>query len=411
MLELLAQFFGTGDWWTRILWFGLIIAFFLFYPKLMIYQLVQKLQQKVKQFEQMSGDAREEMVDMMGEHSDLPQDKLRENFDRIVDMFTVPPEETDPSGVMKKIKQMYDIHDDRYRQFIGEVSDLEGGEKKSFAAATVHSTAVHQIAKVVRHMLELVKETKNLQIGMLLKMQMPFIEKQIKMLKESVSCFAKEEPVGDSIGPLCAASIIGDAEVKEIAEDQIYTEKEIEGRTVFIVKPDGPAAVLGEVYDAVEKITKENDIDKIIPIDAKGKLKGEERGSVVEGIGFAMGGRGKAERHWIEDIAVEQDITIESIGINQDPREDVVRPMKEEIYEAVPEVKEAVERAVKRSPEDSSILVVGVGISVGVGNDGDAVEEAEKVIKKNIEKMKEKRKKEKEEKSLGEKISDWLTPY
>ncbi len=411
MLELLAQFFGNGDWWTRILWFALIISFFMFYPKLMIYQLVQKLKQKVEEFEQLSEDSREELVELLEKRSELSSKELKKNFDRIVDMFTVPPEQTDPSGVMKKIKQMYDIHDERYRQFIGEISDVEEGEKKNFGAATVHATAVQQIAKVVRHMLELVKETKNLQIGMLLKMQMPFIEKQIKMLRESISCLAKEEPVGDSIGPLCAASLIGDAEVEGIAEDQVCAEKEIEGRNVFIIKPDGPEAVLGEVHEAVEKLTEENDIDKIIPIDAKGMMKGEERGSVVEGIGFAMGGRGKAERHWIEDIAVEEDITIESIGINQDPMEDVIRPMKEEIYEAVPEVKEAVKRSVERSPEGSNIIVVGVGISVGVGNDGDAVEEAEEIIKKNIEKMKERRKKKEEEKGLGEKISDWLTPY
>ncbi len=411
MLEILSQFFGNGDWWTRILWFILIICFFLFYPKLMIYQLVQKLQQKVEEFEQMSEDVREELVDMLEDRSEHPREKLRENIDRMVDMFTVPPEQTDPSGVMKKIKQMYDIHDERYRHFVGNISELEGGERKSFAAATVHSTAVNQIAKIVRHMLELVKDTKNLQIGMILKMQMPFIEKQIKMLRESVPCLAKEEPVGDSIGPLCAASLIGDADVEEIAEDHVYAEKEIEGRHVFITKPKGPSAVLGEIYDAIEKITEENDIDKIIPIDAKGKLKGEKRGSVVEGIGFAMGDRGMAERHWIEDIAVEQDITIESVGINQDPMEDVVRPMKKEIYEAVPEVKEAVERAILRTKKGSNVIVVGVGITVGVGNDGDAVEEAEEVIMKNVEKMKEKERKEKENKTLGEKISDWLTPY
>ncbi len=411
MIEVIAQFFGNGDWWTRILWFVLIISFFLFYPKLMIYQLVQKLQIKVQEFEKMSNEAREELVDMLEKKSELPRKKIRENLDRMVDLFTVPPEDTDPAGVMKKIKRMYDIHDKRYRHFIGEISDLEGGERKSFAAATVHATAVQQIAKIVRHLLELVKETKNLQIGMILKMQIPFIEKQIKMLKDSVMCLANEEPVGDSIGPMCAAAIIGDEEVEEIAEDHVCAEKEIEGRHVFITKPDGPSAVLGEIYDAIKKITDENDIDKIIPIDAKGMLKGEERGRVVEGVGFAMGPRGNAERHWIEDIAVEKDINIESIGINQDPMEDVIRPMKKEIYESVPEVKEAVRRAVMRSPEGSNVIVAGIGITVGVGNNGNAVEEAKDVIEKNIEIMEQKKKEEEENKGLGEKISDWLTPY
>lgn len=410
MIEAFFQFFGSGNWWTQVLWFIMFFALIFLYPRLMIYQMIQRLEKDAKKFESMSEDSRSKLIDLVEDKSELPKEKLKENFDRIVDMFTVPPEQTDPSGVMKKIKQMYDIHDKRYRQFIGDISELEGGKKKSFAAATVHSTAVQQMAKMVRHMVELAKETKNLQIAMMLKMQMPFIEKQITMLHDSVPCLANEEPVGDSIGPLSTASLIGDSEVEEIAEDQVMAEKDIEGRHVFIIKPNGPAAVLGEVHDAVEKICEENDIDKMVPIDAKGKLKGEETGSVVEGIGFAMGDRGAAERHWIEDIAVENDISIESIGINQSPREEVVRPMKKKIWKAVPKVKEATKRAIMRSPEGSNVLVVGVGISVGVGNDDEAVKEAEKIIKKNIKKM-EKAKKEEQKKPLSERIADLLTPY
>lgn len=410
MIEAAVQFFfGQGNWWTSVIWFLMFFAFIFLYPKLMIYQMVQMLERKVRNFEKMSEESRSELVKLIKDKTDLPEDKVKSSFDRMVDMFAVPPEQTDPGGVMKKIKQMYDIHDNRYRRFIKDISSLEGGKMKSYAAATVHATGVNQVAKITRHMLELVKETNNLQIAMLLKMQMPFIEKQIKMLKESVGCFAKQEPVGDSIGPMVAASLIGDAEVEEIAEDQVVAERDVEGRHVFIIKPDGPAAVLGEVHDAIEKITDENEIDKIVPIDAKGKLKGEETGAVVEGVGFAMGDRGKAERHWIEDIAVEEDITIESVGINEDPMEDVVRPMKEEIWEAVAEAKEAVEHAIMRSPEGSNVIVVGVGISVGVGNDGEAVEEAEETIKKNIEKMEEEE--EKEKKPLSERLMELLSPY
>ncbi|MFP4045740.1 MAG: DUF1512 family protein [Candidatus Aenigmatarchaeota archaeon] len=410
MIEAVLQFFGQqGNWWNTVLWFLMFFALIFLYPKLMIYQMVQILEKSAQKFEAMSQSSRKEMVEMIKDKSDLSEKKLKENFDRMVDMFTVEPEDTDPAGVMKKIKQMYDVHDKRYRHFIKNISDMDEDKAKSFAAATVHSTAVHQIAKAVRHMLELVKETKNLQIGMLLKMQLPFIKKQIKMLRRSIECFAKEEPVGDSIGPLCAAHLIGDAEPEEIADDVVCAEQEIEGRNAFIIKPKGPSAVLGDVYEAFESVAEDNDIDKIIAIDAKGKMKGEERGKVVEGIGFAMGPRGNAERHWIEDIAVEGDIPIESIGINQDPMEDVVRPMKKEIYEAVPQVEEAVRRAAKRSEEGSNIIIVGVGITVGVGNDGEAVKKAEKIIKKNIKKMEEKE--EEEEEPLIDRIADSLTPY
>lgn len=409
MIEAVLQFFGQGSWWSTVLWFLMFFAMIFLYPKLMVYQLTQVLENSARKFETMSENSRREMVRMIKDHSDMSEQKLKENFDRMADMFTVEPERTDPAGVMTKIKQMYDVHDKRYRHFIKNISDLDEDEAKSFAAATVHSTAVHQIAKAVRHMLELVKETKNLQIGMVLKMQLPFIKKQIKMLKDSIECLAQEEPVGDSIGPLCAAHLIGDAEPEEVAEDVVCAEKEIEDRNAFIIKPRGPSAVLGDVYEAFEKVAEENEINKIIAIDAKGKMKGEEKGKVVEGIGFAMGARGNAERHWIEDIAAEEDIPIESIGINESPREDVVRPMRKEIYEAVPEVEAAVKRALKRTEEDSNAVIIGVGITVGVGNDGEAVEEAEKIIKKNIKKMEEEE--EEEKKPLIEKIASAMTPY
>lgn len=410
MLDNLAFFFGQGQWWTPILYFALFFLFIFIYPKMMMKSLIQKLERTAVKFEEMSEETREYMSNELKNDSELSKTEIREKVDNIVDMFTVMPEDTDPSGVMKKIKYMYDIHDNRYRDFISRVSDIEDDTVKSYAAATVHTTGVNTIAKTVRHMVELMKELKNIQIGMILKMQLPMIEKQIKMLKDSVESFVEEEPVGDSIGPLCAASLMKDSEPEEIAEDHVCAEVEIEGRDVFVLKPNGPAAVLGEVHDAIETICENNDIDKIIPIDAKGKMKGEERGKVVEGIGFAMGPRGNAERHWIEDIAVEDDITIESIGIEQDPMEDTVRPMKEEIYEAVPEVRKKVKESIMRTPEDAKVIIAGIGISVGVGNTEEELEVTREKIEENIEKM-EQEEEEEDDEPLGEKIADALTPY
>lgn len=410
MLDNLAFFFGQGQWWTPIVYFLMFFLFIFIYPKMMMQSLIQKLERTAVKFEEMSEDTRKYLTDKIKEESKLPKKEVREKIDNIVDMFTVMPEDTDPAGVMKKIKYMYEIHDKRYRDFITGISDISDGKEKSYAAATVHSTGVNSIAKAVRHMVELMKELKNLQIGMLLKMQLPLIEKQIKMLKDSVECFVEEDPVGDSIGPLCAATLMEGTEPEEIAEDHMCAEKEIEGRKVFIMKPNGPEAVLGEVHEAIKKVCEENDIKKIIPIDAKGKMMGEKRGKVVEGIGFAMGPRGNAERHWIEDIAVDDDIVIESIGIEQDPMEDVVRPMKKEIYEAVPKVEEAVKESIRRTPEDAEIIVAGIGISVGVGNTAEELKVTRKRIEDNIKKM-EAAEEEEEEVPLAEKISDALTPY
>ncbi|MFB6088626.1 MAG: hypothetical protein ABEK36_02490, partial [Candidatus Aenigmatarchaeota archaeon] len=61
-----------------------------------------------------------------------------------------------------------------------------------------------------------------------------------------------------------------------------------------------------------------------------------------------------------------------------------------------------------RAEKDDTVLVLGVGNTSGVGNNGENLEETEEKIKKNIKKMKKEREKEKQEERS---IMDQLSPF
>ena len=59
---------------------------------------------------------------------------------------------------------------------------------------------MRQIAKIVRHNVELAKKFKNLQIAMILQMQLPIIEKIAESELKGAQAFVSGWPIGDSIG-------------------------------------------------------------------------------------------------------------------------------------------------------------------------------------------------------------------
>ena len=88
-------------------------------------------------------------------------------------------------------------------------------------------------------------------------------------------------------------------------DDMIIGEMELEGRNIFIVRAKGPGARIGKIGRIVTSILEENDIKRLITVDAAQKLEGEETGSVAEGIGVVIGGIG-VEKWIIEEQMVKK---------------------------------------------------------------------------------------------------------
>lgn len=379
--------FGSGDTVSTILWFVVFMIFIFIYPRMMLQQLIMKLEQSALKLEKMSGDARKMIAKKIGNETRGTEEKIR-NFQEFV---AIEPSSYDPFGIVKKVDQVSRNIESRFEEFVDEISTGKSAkEKREINFSLRAAIGVHTIAKVVRHYVETAKKFKNLQIAMIIQMQLPMIEKLAESELKGTEAFVKGYPVGDSIGPYVAASFMEKS--KPVAEGVVMGETKILDRKVFVLKAYGPDPHLGRIDEAVEKIVRKNRIAKVITIDAAGKLEGEKTGSVAEGIGFAMGGG--VEREIVEAVLLPRKIPLDTIVVKVG-MEDAITPMKKEIKNSVPKVQDAIKDSVRRTKKGSKIILIGVGNSCGIGNDKKSLASADKMIDDIDRKAKEEEAKKK----------------
>lgn len=389
-----------GDWLFNTIWLLLFILMMFFYPKLLITQMIWKLEQTANMLTGLTTRAKKTILKKISKN---PSSKLKSMINNFLEFFVIQPVDLDPYGIVKKIEHLSNLQESRFKYFVKNVAPHFDSESRANLMMSLSGAiSLHQIEKIVRHYVELVKKTKNFQYGLILQMQLPMIERLSKALLKGTEALANGWSLGDSIGALVAAKLIGNTKTKEIEEDTLIAKKKIKGRTVFIIKAKGPGGRLGKLGKAVEKLVKRQKIDKIITIDAAAKLEGERTGTVAEGVGVAIGGLG-VDRAYIENLATKHNIPLDSVVIKMS-QEEAIMPMRLEILNSVKGVVNTVYENIMRSK--GKIIVVGVGNTCGIGNDEKSAVEAEKKIKKVAIMMK---KREEEEKKKEKKKFDWIT--
>jgi hypothetical protein len=383
--------FQFGDFGSigNVLWFIFFIVFMLFYQRIMVSQMLWKLEQTAEMLERMAVKGKKFVLKKI---SKKPSKETNDNVSSFMDFFVIEPVNLDPYGIMRKLEHLDNLSEKRFKYFVKEVApDLDSVSQANIVMGLSGAISLNQVAKIVRHYVETIRKTKNLQLAMILQMQMPMIERIAKALLNGTESLSNGWPIGDCAGSLIVAHMIGNQRTKEIEEDTLMTVKRINGKTVYLIKAKGPGGELGKLGKAVEKIIKQKKISKIITIDAAAKLEGEKTGSVAEGIGVAIGGIG-VDRSYIENIAVQKNIPLDSIVVKMS-QEEAIQPLMNEIMSAKNRVIKLVEENIKKTR--GNLIVVGVGNSAGVGNNKKAAEEAEKLAKQvlNIIKSRKKEKK------------------
>ncbi|HLC67845.1 MAG TPA: DUF1512 family protein [archaeon] len=363
----------SGDILSTVVWFLMFFVLVFLYPRLMLSQMIFKLEQSATKLERMA----ERSVSMTARKVEKnPSKELKKKIEDFSEFFVIEPSNIDPYGLVKKIDQTIRGMEDRFDEFVDDVAKKRPyNEKQEINYGMRATIGVKQIAKIVRHYVETAKKFKNLQIAMILQMQLPIIEKLAEAELKGAEAFVNGWPVGDSIGPLCAATLVTHS--KELAEDVMVGHVKMEGRNCFVMKAKGPAPHLGREDEAIVKLMKKHRIARIITIDAAQKMEGEKSGAVAEGIGFAMGGW--AQREMIENIIIPKKIPIDSIVVKVGMTEAIV-PMPKEIYDAVPKVHELIRKAIRRTRKGETVIIIGVGNSSGIGNDKKSTEGVEKLV-------------------------------
>jgi hypothetical protein len=359
----------------------------------MVTQVLFKLEKSAQALEKMSDKAAKNVMKKINKK---PDSKLKRSVNRFLEFFVISPVNLDPYGIVKKLEHLVDLEKDRFKYFVNQVAPKLGPEQKANTMMGLSGAiSLYTLTKLVRHFVELIKQTKSINLAMLLQMQLPLIERLAKALFHGTEALANGWPVGDTIGPYTTATLIGNSKIKEMDDETVVCRKKYKKRDIIIVKAKGPGGRTGNPGRIVEKIVKREKIAKIITIDAALKLEGEKTGTIAEGVGVAIGGIG-VEKTYIENTAVKKNLPLDSIIIKMS-QEEAITPMKKEILNSVPVVTQALDAAIDRTKEKGKIIVVGVGNTSGVGNSKKDADEAKEIIKQNLRRMKalEKKKKKK----------------
>ncbi len=396
MFEKVSFLFGNND----LLSFLLLILFFYFYPRIYIWQMVSKLETELVKLEEYSKEVQNEVtkkIKSTHKRKKVNIRMLKKRVGEFMDFFVVSPVDTDPYGILKKIEHITKISESRIERFLDRIGGTANrDEKKNIKYGLVGAMGVTMIYKIMRHYIELIKKTNNLQLAMVLQMMLPDILKTAKANVKATKAFLDGIPIGDGVGPLVAAKLkskVGD----EIERDVVVSAEKLGKKKVFVMKAKGKGAEISQakMWHAIEKLVKKEKIKHIISIDASVKLEGEKTGSVAEGVGFVMSPHG-VDRPFVEELATKHGIELDGVIIKMSDYEASI-PMKKEIYDAVPAAIEKVRELVELSPHNR-ILVVGVGNTCGIGNSAKEVENLEKVLRPVWRKLKKEEEEEKKRK-------------
>jgi hypothetical protein len=379
-LSQLNGLFGGGEgldpsspWmWVSIISLAIIPFFMMYAQKLQSRVIMGEISKSLAKLKTMRENARKEAIDYVKNAIKLSSSSSRDpavGVDRFLEYFTILPVDLDPNGLVHKLDHIMRTRDDRVRAEIKKLC-IGAGDKEISKIENIleAATALNLIYKVVRHYYLMGKRTTSMFILVQLQMVMPLLLEEAEALQKAISAFKRGQPIGDSIGPMVVGKMMFGKEKKFAARETMYSEDEYKGRKIYLLKAEGPAGTVGRPGEAITRLVGDMGIkiDTVIMIDAALKLEGEKTGDVAEGIGAAIGGIG-VEKYQVEEVAARFNIPIYAVIVKQSVQ-DAITVMRKEIADAFEKVTNTVYSVIEdRTSEGQSVMVIGVGNTIGIG--------------------------------------------
>ena len=361
------QFLGMGEDSNPILWIIWIIPIiiFVFYGQRIQLQITSgEIKKNISKLKQFKDETRTELIDYIKKlnSSKDPAQKI----DRFIDYFTIMPVDMDPNGIIPKVRHVIRSRENQTRaqveSLFSEISDLERTKVQTILEVV---TSLQLLYKIVNHFYLTAKKQKNYPLILPLQMMLPFIMEEANALHDAMPALKQGQPIGDGIGPMVVGKMMLGHEKQKVAFETVWSESEHEGRKLVLLKAEGPSATVGRPGDAIEELVSKNKPDAIVMIDASLKLEGEDSATVAQGFGAAIGGIG-TDRFQIEEVAIKHNIPVFAIVIKQSIKE-AITLMTKEIADKAEEVRSQVYDMIKENTTSGqSVLVVGVGNTLGV---------------------------------------------
>jgi len=363
--------FGSGDVVVQILSLlsYLFIFVFIFYgQRIQMYVMIREVESSLFKLKFMRDEGRKTAIETIKEIGN-PSTDPSSRVERYLDYFTITPQSMDPAGIVYKLDHILDTRDNRLKDEVKLMAPACDEVQINNLENTLEATmALNYIYKVVRHYYLQGKKTLSLYTIMQLQMILPLVMKEAEAYSSALKAFANGQPIGDGVGPLIAAKLMHGYESRKVPKDCVAATVPFEGRTALVLKAEGPGGNVGKPGDAIKTVIEEKQgkIAAVVMIDAGLKLEGEKVGEIAEGIGAAIGGPG-VDAYKIEESIVNYKIPLYAVIIKEDIG-DAVSMMRKEISDSVDKAIERVKTVIaERTKEGDTVIIVGVGNSIGVG--------------------------------------------
>ena len=368
------------SWWSylfNILWFILIFISMFFGTKVQAFRSARTITTALEELKKWDAETRATTVRKLKQYSDknLTIKDLERKLDIFLNYVSISPTGLDPAGIIPKIEHVMDVREDRWMEEVKSIAvNANNTQLHNLENLLEAAMAVNQVYRILRHYLLLGKKMKSYLILMQVEMQLSIIKSMAKAYVAAASAFEEGSPIGDSLGPMVTASLIRDITQSDtiafddIAYETISQEITFEGRKLFIVRAKGPGGTVGKPGEAIKKIINNDPtaVKLVIMIDAGLKMEGDKTGSVIIGVGAAIGGIG-VEKYKIEGASTEHHIPIDAIICRQS-LQDAITTMKNPIAKSVPKIVDIVKDMIrKRVKEGETVIVAGIGNTIGIG--------------------------------------------
>jgi hypothetical protein len=349
--------------------FSVAFIVYLFYAqRIQAMTMLRQIETTLRKVKQLRDESKNTAINSVKEVGHPARDPTP-MVDRFIEHFLIPPVDMDPAGIVGKLGQLLDVRENTFEAEVKRMApDASDTDVNTLENLLEVALALNIYYKVIRHFYILGKRTMNIYIIMQIHMILPLLLREIEAHTAALQAFTQGMPIGDSVGPIVAAKLIHGNVVREIARETVVAEVPYEGRTLMVLKAQGPGGTVGKPGEGIKNLLEENGdkIKLVITVDAAGKLEGEAVGAIAEGIGAAIGGPG-VEKYKIEEAAKSHDVPLYAIAIKEGV-EHVISPLVEPLMDATDRAIESIHRIIQEySREGDYILVAGIGNTVGVG--------------------------------------------
>ena len=366
-----SPFGPSGDVLNTIISLLMYLSFILFMffgQKIQVRLMLFELDGVVKRLEYMKNDAKLLSLKTLKEIGKSKEDPTPE-LNVMLEQFLIPPEGMDPAGIVWKLDHLLDVREMKFKDDVKKIApEADESQINNLENLIEASQALNTIYRIVQHYYLLGKRTSSFYIIFQIQMILPLIMQEAEALVAAGRAFSQGQPIGDGAGALVAAKLMQGKEKRKVSKDVVVAETLIEGRRVISLKAEGPGGNVGKPGDAIRQIIEENGgkIAMVVMVDAALKLEGDKTGEISEGVGAAIGGPG-TERFKIEEEVVKHKTQVYAIIIKESIQE-AIAPMKKEIFEGAELALARIRKLIlDRTKEGETVIVAGIGNTVGIG--------------------------------------------